>query len=200
MNKVIFVMVFMVLIPVVTAQGEINLTEEALNAISRAESDIKYLEELGFGTSFFNDVLADAKDTFDDGDYNLVLDKIQEIDGREERAYDISDSLAELGILIRELGERGLESTEVRNLFRLANSAFLNELFDDAEILIFKVNREIDDMVASATAVNVIVESASDNILTFVEENWQYLLVIGIVFFNSWEYCFLYNEDMEIEK
>ncbi|MEE9323090.1 MAG: hypothetical protein V3U72_00960 [Candidatus Aenigmarchaeota archaeon] len=70
----------------VYAQETINLTEEASNALSRAEEISEDIRDVGFGTSFFEDALLDAREAFRSRNYELVLDRVEQISRRSERA------------------------------------------------------------------------------------------------------------------
>ncbi len=63
-----------------------NITQEtALNAILQAEKDIQEIQEAGFGISWFNDTLIEAKKYFKGKDYTALLKQIEAINDTERR-------------------------------------------------------------------------------------------------------------------
>lgn len=180
---IVILFVFVLINPFVGAAE--NQTQTAWNAIQQAERDIEELSGMEFGIVYFNDTLNDAKKAFEGERYDLVLEKTEEITDRKERTYSISDSLNVLEMRIQELDERGLKISEAKELFDAANSIFRDEMYDNAETLILQTSKKLDDIEAESTTIAAMLESARDNIVVFVKENWQLILAVVVISFLS---------------
>lgn len=165
----------------IVAQETVNMTEETTNALSQAEVIVEEMRKGGFGIIFFDDMLLDAKEAFARKDYELVLDKVEQINQRRERAFKINDSIAVLETRAMELEELGLKTSDVLELLEFAKSSFKKEAFDDAERLIFRTSKEFDEIEAEYSRIGVLIASAKDNVISYVKENWLLLLIITAV-------------------
>lgn len=160
---------------------DVNQTEAALNAIAGAERIVAEISAAGMGTSYFDDKLIDAKDAFRQEKYDYVLAIVDDISDRRERALKINDSMMLLEIRAAELKQKGIDTSKPIELLSLARSVFKKEAFEDAESLLSRTERELDETEAQSSTVTVILSSARDNLLTFVKENWLFLSISAFV-------------------
>lgn len=183
MKKIIIMLAFFAVFFVDCAfAADINQTETASNAITAAERIVAEISAAGMGTSFFDDKLIDAKDAFKQEKYDYVLAVVGEISDRRERAFKINDSIMLLEIRTAELKKKGVDTSKPIELLSLAKSVFKKEAFDDAESLLSRTERELDETEADFSTVAVLMSSAKDNLLFFVKENWLVIIVSAFVF------------------
>lgn len=179
-NIILAVLVIVVLASPAFAQ-ELNISEQASNSLTAGEIIFKEIKDAGFGTSFFNDVLLDAKSEFENADYGLVLDKIDEMSSRREQAFKINDSIGVLEIRAAELNRNGLDVSKAVELLDLSKSVFKKEAFEDAEALILRAEKELDEAEAKSTTLNIMVTSAKDNLISYVRDNFALLLLEAFI-------------------
>jgi cellobiose-specific phosphotransferase system component IIA len=209
MKKYLVILVVLsAFLPLLEAQ-ENRVEKDALDAISQAEKDVQEMQEMGFGVVYVNDMLIEAKEALQSGEYVLVLEKAREIDERKQRAYAIRDSLRALELRIEEINEKGLNTAEAEELFDTASTSFQNEDYDEAEELIFQADTYLNDVEAEYTLLTARYNAARDNAISYINRHEQdiliiaaALLVIGLISYNRIRVIKTKRKlrDMEVQK
>jgi len=170
------IMIFSIIIP---SSFAINITD-AMSAINNAEEAIQEMVESDFSVSFVNDTLRDARNDFIKGNYESVIEKTKIIENKKEKTYEISDSLSSLEIRTEELEGMGLDTTDVRDILRMAEREFYYENYDEADKLIDEAFTKISGMEAKQTILKTRYEAAKNVIMSFVEKNRILIVTIFI--------------------
>ncbi len=178
MKRIYIVFLIAILLNTSIVNAESKL--EALQAIDKTEDDIKEMSDAGFGTSFVNDTLTEAKKALNASNYNLVLEKTQLISQRKSQAYNITDSIRALQLGMEDVENLGLNVTKSRELFNKTLVAFQNERYEESESLINQAYIELGNARAEATLVKTMIRATRENIISFVKENWSRMIIGGI--------------------
>ncbi|MFQ5816275.1 MAG: hypothetical protein ACE5G7_07250, partial [Candidatus Hydrothermarchaeaceae archaeon] len=204
MRVVILVMLLMAL-PFVSAQVE----EDASEALSRAREDAAEMSDLGLGTTYVDDALRDATKAMEDGGYLRVIERANDISARKERAFSISDSLRALDLRIKDVEEKGLDSSSAREMRDAALDAFGKENYDEAEEFIFLSNNNLDGVEAEYSLVQARYNAARDNLGSYVRRHrlgivlaLVLVVVIGLIIYYLAAVSITQHrlKDLELEK
>lgn len=209
-SKTILFTVLVLLAACNPALAQQNVTRaQAEGSVANAEKDMAEMVSSGLGTAFVNDTILEAKTALNKSDYASAFKNAELVSQRKSQAYNISDSLRALEFGMDELESAGLNSTGARELFNQSVAAFANERYGEAERLVSQAYAELADVRAEATLVNIMINSARENIVFFVKENASNILVSVAVLLMAGYACFgklnvvrIRNKirDLEIEK
>jgi hypothetical protein len=167
--------------------------EEALDEIEDGELIMESLIQEGFSVNAINDSLNQAKWLFNRVEENAtgfyyedILEYIEEIETREDQAYDLLDRIRALELKIEEYEVIGVDINESRNLLQEINDAFGNERYNEAEEFLDETNFILETARGEVTALRVLAKSGK----SFFVKNWYKLIiligVIGIIFTIGW--------------
>jgi len=97
--KIIIIVILFFMLLVNVALAETISQEDALNALIKAEKNIEQMEKDNFTTVYVNDLLIEARNSFEGANYTDLLENIFITDpDTKQRAYEIlSDAQNELG-------------------------------------------------------------------------------------------------------
>ncbi len=209
-SKTILFTVLVLLAACGFALAQQNVTRtQAEDSVANAEKDMGEMMKSGFGTAFVNDTLLEAKLALGKSDYASAFKNAELVSQRKSQAYNISDSLRALELGMDELESAGLNSTGAREIFNKSVGAFASERYEETEKLISQAYAELADVRAEATLVNIMINSAKENVVSFIKENVSNILVSVVVLFMAGYACFeklngarIKNKirDLEIEK
>jgi len=203
-KNILPVLLILLLVVPVNAAGEMAYAQ---NAIAAAESYIKEMQSLGFGITYANDTLNEAKLLFKNGNY-LGAEKTAEyvgtikatairlnqlIDDTETKLYDASSSI---------------DVSPAKELFNSGLAAMKTEDYITAEDLIKKAYNKIDEL-ESAAAMRLAVEKQGFNVVAFIQANLLIIIlslfiaaIVGFFVYKKTEIMALNNKikNLEIEK
>jgi hypothetical protein len=173
----------LLLLPIATAQesaaGDDPLT---LIRIERAKADIKEMEELGIGTSFVKDELADAENAILKKDYQTVLEKTESISSRKQQALEILDSVRAMEIRIDDVSQIG-DISRARAKFEEGKRAFNRENYAEAEDALFESERYLREVEGEYSVLMARASAARDNIFSYLEKSWRMLVLSLLLVF-----------------
>lgn len=181
MRILLLLALLLALIPPVAAQEDVS-KEDALKAIDDARADVQEMEEQGIGTAFVNDVLGDAENALSNRNYQQVLEKTEAISDRQERAFEIMDSIRALELRIDEVSGIGDPSKAEERLSE-ANAAFKNENYGEAEDAVFDGERYLQQVEGEYSIVKARYSAARDNTVSYVKEHWKTLVLSILLIF-----------------
>ena len=154
----------------------IILGTEAMKDIER------YVREMGMGNfsnSYFEDSLIEAQIYFDGEEYEKVLEIQDDLKERIDLFYSVQDNLILLKISIEKYFEQGVDMEDATRKLKIANNSFMEERYEEAEILIEDLKLIIEESRSEATVLSIV----SSSVKNFFVKNWYYILGALIVLF-----------------
>jgi uncharacterized membrane protein len=112
-------------------------------------------------------------------DYNLVVEKADEIREIKERAFEINDLLKALEMRIDDLKDT-VDVSDVEEIKRNAEKEFNEESYDKAEEIANEGFNLLDTKAAEATQLKLMYKGGKEAVINFVKENWLGIL-IGVI-------------------
>ncbi len=165
--------------------AEVQEVEKLLNT---SQEDLNEMINDGFNVIRFNDTWMIAKQMYDaqvallkaggGTDFQLVYEKIDELNGIKRDAYIALDELTALESTIEQTGF--LESEPVLELYNQAKESFDSERYEETLTLIEKTYEKISELEAFDTKVKAFYEATSRSLLNFIKTNWKILSTILI--------------------
>ena len=152
----------------------IILGTEAMKDIER------YVREMGMGNfsnSYFEDSLIEAQIYFDGEEYEKVLEIQDDLKERIDLFYSVQDNLILLKISIEKYFEQGVDMEDATRKLKIANNSFMEERYEEAEILIEDLKLIIEESRSEATVLSIV----SSSVKNFFVKNWYYILGALIV-------------------
>lgn len=177
--RLVLLLGMLMLLPIALAQEGATDSLTVIR-IERAKADIQEMEELGIGTSFVKDELADAENALLEGDYQEVLEKTESISKRKERALSILDSIKALELRIDDVSKIG-DTKEAEEKLSEANIFFKNENYAEAEDAIFEGGRLLRQVEDEYSIVEARYSAARDNTISYVKERWMTLAAAALL-------------------
>jgi len=179
--RFILLLGMLLLLPIAAAQ-ESAASDDPLTLIriERAKADIQEMEELGMGTSFVKDELADAENAALEKDHQTVLEKTESISKRKIEGLLILDSLTALELRVVDvstLGDVGAAQEKLEE----ANRAFNRENYKEAKDAIFESERGLRTVEGEYSVVKARASAARDNIFSFVLGRWKMLALYALL-------------------
>ncbi|TAL58440.1 MAG: hypothetical protein EPN86_00100 [Nanoarchaeota archaeon] len=103
--------------------------------------------------------------------YSAVIALTEKISGRRDEAYNLSDSISALGIVIANyyasLPPQAIGEAEPKSQLEKAKQAFREDRFDDAKSLLADARSSLDSEKSSRTVLNILKENTG----SFVQKN-----------------------------
>ncbi len=148
---------------------------QALASIKNAERIIAEMQELGLGTSYANDTLAEAKSILRIGypeAAKSLADRIPEI---KETAINLSQEIDTTEAELLESERTGINVTSARYVFERVLEAFAREDYSETRSLLKRTSNIIDEMRSKAALKGLSRDIFSSAWLFFARQ-WQFIL------------------------
>jgi hypothetical protein len=162
----------------ILANAENITASDASSAINQAEKDIKELKEVNFTTTYLGDLLIDATTHFDQSNYAASFSRSTEISFRKNWAYNISDAIRALEIII---DSSEIDTVEARVLIEKAKESFLSERYEEAEKYIEQTHSHINEEEARNTIIEARYGALRDNTIDIIKQNWHIISILIII-------------------
>jgi len=163
--------------------------KEAQLAINLSEEYLQDMLDAGFSATRVNDTLMEAKqiftaqsvleDTKGTPNYELVIEKTDEIAEIKKDAFDMYDEINALELTLTEL--EGINKTAIEDILNKAKQEFQDERYKKVEGLIEKAYEKISEEQAFSTKVAFFFETTQKNIVTFFMSNWIIITSSAII-------------------
>ena len=111
-------------------------------------------------------------------DYQKVLESTKAIDERKKKAFEINDLIRASELRIEEFKQEGLNPLEAEKILSDAVVEFNDERYEQAEELLESIGGELIELSAETTLTKTLYRAGRDNLLVFLKENYQLLLLI----------------------
>jgi hypothetical protein len=159
--------------------GALGDHDMAIAAINNAEAEVQSLHELGFGTSYANDTLNEAKLLYDQGHYlaaeSLAL-KVTEI---KELTIETESLIDQVDGMIYESRILGVDVSPAEVLFNQVLSAFEIEDYVQANELLTQTINKLDELESESILQAATKKTWYTNIASVILEN--HILSIALV-------------------
>ncbi len=165
----------MFLLLVGTAGAEVS-EDSALLAIERAEKTIKEMLETGFGVTYANDTLNEAKNLFDNGYYEASESLARKVLEIKEKAIEVDELTNQVESKIYELSSKGYDVSSVHVTFNSGLSEFGVDNYLGAEKFMRQALSELDELEAEESLKRI---RTGETDVSFVLD---YLWVLIILF------------------
>ena len=148
---------------------------DAQSAITRAEFVIKEMESLGFGVTYANDTLNEAKNLFENEYYEAAESLARKVIGIKEKSINVNNIINDAEVRIYELSVEGYDVTEAEKMFDLGISEFLIDNYIGAEEYMTEVLDKIDEIEAEESFKRL---QQTDNSSIVMDYLWLIILVV----------------------
>ena len=172
------ILVCVLLLFVGTAKAE--LSEDALLAIEGAEETIKEMLEMGFGITYANDTLNEAKNLFDQGYYEASESLAKKVLEIKEKAIEVDELINQVESKIYELSSKGYDMSSVRVTFSSGLSEFNVDNYLDAENFMRDALNELDELEAEES-LKRIQTSGVDVVSVVLNYLWVFIILILLI-------------------
>lgn len=154
-----------------------DVTEDsALLAIESAEETVKEMLETGFGVTYANDTLNEAKNLFDQGYYEASESLARNVLEIKEKAIEVDELTNQVESKIYELSSKGYDVSSVHVTFNSGLSEFGVDNYLDAEKFMRQALSELDELEAEESLKRIRTGGID---VSFV---FDYLWVLIILF------------------
>lgn len=173
-NFLFLFVIFLLLLS--TVKAEVS-EESALLAIGKAEVTVNEMLEMGFGVTYANDTLNEARNLFDQGYYEaseLLAERVLEI---KEKAIEVDGLIDQVESKIYELSSMGYNVSSVSAIFNSGLSEFGIDNYLDAEKLIRQALNEIDELEAEESLKRIGISGYD---ISFVLDYLWILIILSL--------------------
>ncbi|MBT6774510.1 hypothetical protein HOA91_04010 [Candidatus Woesearchaeota archaeon] len=161
-----------------TYQEPDDLSKEAAEeAIKKAELEIGDMKDLNFPVLFPNDALKEAKNSFDDGDYEQVFKVTQLISYTKRQKIDFMDKMRLLEIKKQVVEDKGMNMKKIDTMMQQSMNAFSLEQFEDANEMLDKAKDEINKANVERIRLSTVAMLGKN----FFVRNWLLVLIIILI-------------------
>lgn len=156
--------------------------ENALSAIVQTQNEIILMRQNNFSTTFVEDALNEANQSYQEEDYLNVFRLAQLISYLHEEDKELRDRVE---LLHRELEterkRNKVDTSETEALVGLAMEAFQQEQFEEAQLIIEDAEVELDKARLERTRVKELARLSRNFFLRYWWQILIILIVLGIV-------------------
>ena len=161
-----------------TYQEPDDLSKEAAEeAIKKAELEIGDMKDLNFPVLFPNDALKEAKNSFDDGDYEQVFKVTQLISYTKRQKIDFMDKMRLLEIKKQVVEDKGMNMKKIDTMMQQSMNAFSLEQFEDANEMLDEAKDEINKASVERIRLSTVAMLGKN----FFVRNWLLVLVVVLI-------------------
>ncbi len=176
LRKKLFIILLIALVNPVAANA-IGNTTDALASIERAENNITQMKELGFGITYANDTLNEAKLLFSQDNYLGAKTLADYVETIKEKALELDRLIDETEIRIYTVSSMGIETHDATELFNAGLSAFETEDYVTAEELIRGAFNKAEELESEAAMGLALEKSKGFDMVQFVRELWWAIII-----------------------
>lgn len=193
MKRCIFVLFVIVFIGVVSASGELNLTDKEIaeNCLNESASDISELAKLNISLIRFQDYYDRALNLYDaqivllnknrEGRFDNVISYCKQISDLREIAENSLDIYGVFLIFYHENIGSDTNASSVEEIVAQIEEEIAGERYENVEELINKGYEEIARVKAEQTTLALAYRTTSKTIKDFFINNWLQILIISCV-------------------
>jgi len=170
-KNILPILIILMLVVPVYAIGDI---QSAQNAIETAEDAIKDMQSLGFGITYANDTLEEAKLLLAQENYLGAQKTAEYVKTIKETAIRLDNLIDDTEIRLYDAENMGIDVTPARELFNAGITALNIEDYIAAEDYINQAYNKIDEL-ESEFVLMLAAERKEFNLSEFITENWVFI-------------------------
>jgi len=178
------------ILSVLLAQNVVSETAKgsALQAIEEAESVISEMQGMGFGVTYANDTLSEAKLLFEQDHYIASVALAQRILEIREKAIKVNELVDEAESRIYDMSSKGYNVSGALALFNSGLSEFKLDNYIGSEKLMNDVLNKLDEIEAEESIKRAKVMEGVDYISLFLDYLWFFITLFLAVFILGLKY------------
>lgn len=169
--------IFLVIFQSVNAEVILGTRESSYQAIQEAEKWIEEMVSLGFGVSYANDTLQEAKIEYEKGNYLAAETLAKYVKTIKESAIRVNKLIDEVEKKIYQAQKMGINVSYGKRLFLSGIGEFQNERYVVAEDFLRKALNEIETREAEFYMKRL--SERKWDWMKFVKRNWFLILIAG---------------------
>ncbi len=188
MKKILFVLMFILILNTVLALENKTAEEKAIDCINEAKSSLEYLARENFTIQRANDSLTSAEKAYlaqlslkqknDAPDFSMVLPYCQEVKNIEGLAVKTKDNFLALIKFYHKKEIPNANFSSVDELISQINGEITSERYEQALELIDQTYSEIINIGTSSTTLNLFYKATTRGLRSFIVNNKITILVI----------------------
>lgn len=161
-------------------------TSKAKDLLDTAEKNMDEMARQGLPVIRYNDTFIVAEQMYEAQaaleksggrpSYQLVYEKISELDGIRQNAFKNMDEIKALEAAISQTA--GIDKNPVLEIYNEALTDFNSERYEESLKLIDRAYKKISELEATETKVKAFYEATTKGIMSFLGENWKEITVI----------------------
>ena len=181
---VVFVFLLSSLFGAVCVKGDLIIGTEnsSLQAIHQAENYIKEMVAMGFGVSYANDTLNEAKHQFKIGNYIGAETLARYVKDIKDSAIRVDKLIDRIEKRIYEAEAKGINVSSAKTLFSSGIEEFENERYVNAENLLNQAENKVEEAEAEFY-MKMVMEKSEFDWAGFLKANLIVILLLGAGFF-----------------
>lgn len=180
-RKIVFAFLVFLFFSLFTSSVKAEITkEDALKAIEIAEATIEQMRVAGFGLSYANDTLNEAKILFEQGHYMASYELAKKVVEIKERAVKVNELIDLVESRIYDLSSKGYDVSKASEMFSSGLEEFKNSNYFDAEEIMNQVLVVLDEIEAE----QIIKKSSSnflENFFVSVLDNLWLMILFALI-------------------
>ena len=150
--------------------------DKAAKAIETAEQTIAEMQAMGFGVTYANDTLSEAKKLYGEGYYDGAESLASKVVDIKEKAIKTNELINSVETKIYELSSMGYDTSPASEIFDSGVSEFTLDNYVDAEAMMYEVMNRLDTIEAEESMKSVQQRSwFSETIMDYL---WVLLIVV----------------------
>jgi tetratricopeptide (TPR) repeat protein len=161
---------------------EILMLNTSTENLIKVKDDILEMLDNNLTTSRVDDLFKEALLAIELGNFDRANSIIQEIEDLKENAFIILNQINEVKQIIKDVELQGLDVTEAENLLSQGIDKFIINDYEEAEELLQKSIKKIEQIKTSSLLFGLINKSELKfSIITFLKAYWWAILIIILV-------------------
>lgn len=174
---VLLVLIFFLLIQNVSASSE----ESAMQAIEEAEKVISEMQEMGFGVTYANDTLNEAKLMFTENLYPASESLAKGVLEIKEKAITVNQLIDEVEPRIYELSSEGYDVSIVVSKFSSGMEEFGLDNYLEAENTMREIVNMLDEIESEESLKRTSVSKGEDYFSLILDYLWLIIILFLVV-------------------
>lgn len=180
--SIIIVLLMLSVIPYVNALGD---KDSALESIQLAENEIQSMIEMGFGISYVNDTLSEAKLLYEQDYYMAAQSLAEKVTEIKETAIEIDSLIDEVEEMIYETSLLGIDVSPAQETFNQAMNAFDIEDYTNSKSLLTQSINKLDELESEAALQKALQKTWYSELYSYLAVYWIPLLVVIIIILST---------------
>ncbi len=167
----------MLLLLIIFAAGTVSAAgkDDALAAIQRAEATMAEMQATGFGVTYANDTLSEAKKLYESGFYDGAESLADKVSAIKEKASETDELINKVEARTYELSSLGYDTSSVQAIFSSGVSEFSLDNYLDAEKIMLQALDELDKLEAQESLKRI--QQSNPVYEIFLDYLWLLLIV-----------------------